>query len=157
MAIILSLAVGKARKSAGNITYRTVRGRTILSGKVAPRSRETRSGAQSEVQSNFKKVTQFMALIKDDINVSFDKSRYGSQRNSFFKHNKEALFVTFETLPVDGVLTLEDYNAALVTYVTTNPKTIFRVKKQDEEAVYPHRSLVTARQSQSFEATRHKL
>jgi hypothetical protein len=136
MAIILSLAVGKARKSAGNVTYRTVRGRTILSGKIAAHSRGTRSGAQSEVQSNFRKVNQFMALVKNDISVSFDKSRYGSQRNSFFKLNKEALFAAFETLPVDGVLTLEDYNAALVTYVTANPKTIFRVKKQDEETVY---------------------
>ncbi|KAA6343898.1 hypothetical protein EZS27_008459 [termite gut metagenome] len=136
MAIIQSLAVGKARKSAGNITYRTVRGRTILSSKVAPYSRQTRSDAQSEAQSNFKKVSQFMALVKDDINVSFDKTKYGSQRNNFFKLNKEALFAAFETLPVEGVLTLEDYNAALVTYVMANPKTILRVKKRNEETVY---------------------
>ncbi|KAA6344338.1 hypothetical protein EZS27_008034 [termite gut metagenome] len=136
MAIIQSLAVGKARKSAGNVTYRTVRGRTILSEKITSRAKQTRSSAQSEAQSNFKKVSQFMALVKDDINVSFDKTKYGSQRNNFFKLNKEALFAAFETLPVDGILTLEDYNDALVTYVMANPKTIFRVKKRNEETVY---------------------
>lgn len=38
MAIIRSLAIGKGSKSAGNITFRTVRGRTIVSEKLASAS-----------------------------------------------------------------------------------------------------------------------
>ena len=37
MAIIRSMGVGSAKKSMGNVTYRTVRGRTVGSQKVASR------------------------------------------------------------------------------------------------------------------------
>ncbi len=129
MAIIRSLAVGKARKSAGNITFRTVRGRTIVSEKVGERA-VTRGDGLSIYESRFKLISMFIGMHRKDINVSFDKTKYGSQGNYFYKVNKAGLEAAVQ--PLIGTAesaTPSQVNDAVTTYVTANPEAIYRVKR----------------------------
>ena len=144
MAIISSMGVGKARKSMGNVTYRTVRGRTIGSQKrAATGSTATTRGdgtVMSRQQALFGMVSMFMQAHASDIDVSFNKSRFGSQRNYFFKTNRKALFAALASLAVtamnQGYPSLTDIEAAIASYATANPKAIYRVKLSGFEPVY---------------------
>ena len=144
MAIISSMGVGKARKSMGNVTYRTVRGRTIGSQKrAATGSTATTRGdgtVMSRQQALFGMVSMFMQAHASDIDVSFNKSRFGSQRNYFFKTNRKALFAALASLAVtamnQGYPSLTDVEAAIASYATANPKAIYRVKLSGFEPVY---------------------
>ena len=144
MAIISSMGVGKARKSMGNVTYRTVRGRTIGSQKrAATGSTATTRGdgtVMSRQQALFGMVSMFMQAHASDIDVSFNKSRFGSQRNYFFKTNRKALFAALTSLAVtamnQGYPSLTDIEAAIASYATANPKAIYRVKLSGFEPVY---------------------
>lgn len=139
MAIIRSLAVGKARKSAGNLTFRTVRGRTIASEKRG-KNPITRGDGMSIYQFTFAIVSRFMAEKRIDIDLSFDKSRYGSQSNNFYKMNKVGLEKAFAPLS-DGLIIptaipMSEILDALATYATENPESIIRVKKAGMPVVY---------------------
>ena len=144
MAIISSMGVGKARKSMGNVTYRTVRGRTIGSQKrAATGSTATTRGdgtVMSRQQALFGMVSMFMQAHASDIDVSFNKSRFGSQRNYFFKTNRKALFAALASLAVtamnQGYPSLADVEAAIASYATANPTAIYRVKLSGFEPVY---------------------
>ena len=144
MAIISSMGVGKACKSMGNVTYRTVRGRTIGSQKrAATGSTATTRGdgtVMSRQQALFGMVSMFMQAHASDIDVSFNKSRFGSQRNYFFKTNRKALFAALASLAVtamnQGYPSLTDVEAAIASYATANPKAIYRVKLSGFEPVY---------------------
>ena len=144
MAIISSMGVGKARKSMGNVTYRTVRGRTIGSQKrAATGSTATTRGdgtVMSRQQALFGMVSIFMQAHASDIDVSFNKSRFGSQRNYFFKTNRKALFAALASLAVtamnQGYPSLTDIEAAIASYATANPTAIYRVKLSGFEPVY---------------------
>lgn len=130
MAIVNSLAIGRARKSAGNITYRTVRGRCIASQKVSAAG--TRVTTLSPTQALFSLVNTFMQTHGTDIDVSFNKSEYGSQRNYFFTKNKSALRAALTSLMAkyisSGVKpTAAEIDAAVGTYATSNPNAIYRV------------------------------
>lgn len=144
MAIISSMGVGKARKSMGNVTYRTVRGRTIGSQKrAATGSTATTRGdgaVMSRQQALFGMVSMFMQAHASDIDVSFNKSRFGSQRNYFFRTNRKALFAALSSLSMTAMMSgypsLADVEAAITAYATENPTAIYRVKLSGFEPVY---------------------
>lgn len=87
MAIIRSLAVGKARKSAGNLTYQTVKGRTIAREKPAfvanpdtPLQQEQRGKMRNLVAA----WRAWFSLMKPYFTVI---DGYGSAYNQFVKMN----------------------------------------------------------------------
>lgn len=86
MAIINSLAIGKSFKSAGNLTYKTVRGRTIASQRITQNKSNTE--AQSIQRGRFGATAQCMQLFLPYVNNFFEKTKYGSARNQFVKVNK---------------------------------------------------------------------
>lgn len=139
MAIINSLGIGRGKKSAGNLTYRTVRGRCIASQKQEKRG--SVKGAYSIAQATFSLVSTFMRAHAADIDVSFDKTAYGSARNNFYKTNKSALAAALATLANEyayaknkaGITAID---AAIAAYATTNPKAIVRVKLTGFDMVY---------------------
>lgn len=86
MAIVNSLAIGKSVKSAGNLTYKTVRGRTIASQRITKNTSKT--AAQSSQRSKFGSTAQCMQLFLPYVNNFFEKTRYGSARNQYVRVNK---------------------------------------------------------------------
>ncbi len=137
------MGVGRSRKSMGNVTYRVVRGRTIGSQKRGPSA----AGAPTRGQAgNFRKplfsmINMFMKEHQTDINVSFNKSKYGSQRNNFFSTNygafSKALMALATQAANSGTLpSMDEINTAIVTYATENPNSILRVKLAGFENVY---------------------
>lgn len=85
MAIINSLAIGKSFKSAGNLTYKTVRGRTIASQRITQNKSNTL--AQGMQRSRFGATAQCMQLFLPYVNNFFEKTKYGSSRNQYVKVN----------------------------------------------------------------------
>lgn len=86
MAIINSLAIGKSVKSAGNLTYKTVRGRTIASQRITQNKSNT--AAQGVQRSRFGATAQCMQLFLPYVNNFFEKTKYGSARNQYVKINR---------------------------------------------------------------------
>lgn len=86
MAIINSLAIGKSVKSAGNLTYKTVRGRTIASQRVT--TNKSNTPAQASQRNRFGSTAQCMQLFLPYVNRFFEKTKYGSSRNQFVKVNQ---------------------------------------------------------------------
>lgn len=135
MAIINSMGVGRSKKSMGNVTYRVVRGRTIGSQKrgAGTTGATTRSLSGNIRKPLFAMINMYMAAHQTDIQVSFNKSKYGSQRNYFFTTNYTALSAALQSLAVtaaaSGTLPLESVvESAITTYATENPSAIYRVK-----------------------------
>ena len=139
MAIINSLGIGRGKKSAGNLTYRTVRGRCVASQKQEKRGPV--KGAYSIAQATFSLVSTFMRNHAADIDVSFDKTAYGSARNNFYKTNKSALAAALATLANEYAYAkkkadITAIDAAIADYAEKNPKAIVRVKLAGFETVY---------------------
>lgn len=88
MSVINSAGIGKGRKSQGNVTYRYVRGRTLVSSRITENKSKTESQTlQRELFGMFGKVARLFAPFLD---LSFDKTKYGSARNNFLKQNVSA-------------------------------------------------------------------
>ena len=139
MAIINSLGIGRGKKSAGNLTYRTVRGRCIASQKQEKRGPV--KGAYSIAQATFSLVSTFMRAHAADIDVSFDKTTYGSARNNFYKTNKSALAAALATLANEYAYAknkadITAIDAAIAAYAQQNQKAIVRVKLSGFDTVY---------------------
>lgn len=139
MAIINSLGIGRGKKSAGNLTYRTVRGRCIASQRQEKRGPV--NGAYSIAQATFSLVSTFMRAHASDIDVSFDKTTYGSARNNFYKTNKSALAAALATLANEYAYAknkadITAIDAAIAAYAQQNPKAIVRVKLAGFDTVY---------------------
>lgn len=139
MAIINSLGIGRGKKSAGNLTYRTVRGRCIASQKQEKRG--PIKGAYSIAQATFSLVSTFMRAHAADIDVSFDKTAYGSARNNFYKTNKSALAAALASLANEYAYAknkadITAIDAAIASYAQTNPTAIVRVKLGGFDTVY---------------------
>ena len=133
MAIVRSIGVGKSRGSVGNMTYRVVRGRTISSEKVGERPSTRGVGSGSVQNALFGMVAKYADAHASDIQVSFNKSQYGSQRNYFMKLNfgalKIALLSLAATAKAMGALpSLDEIETAVSNYATNNPTKIIRVK-----------------------------
>lgn len=143
MAIINSMGVGRSKKSMGNVTYRVVRGRTIGSQKRGKgETGATTRGLSGNVRKPlFAMINSFMKAHDTDIQVSFNKSQYGSQRNYFFSNNYAALSVALQALATaasnSGVMPMEsEIETAITSYATANPTAIYRVKLAGFENVY---------------------
>lgn len=129
MAIINSMGVGRARKSMGNVTYRTVRGRTIGSQKAAPSGATTRVPSAGQVgrRAVFGQISRFVAARAADIKASFDTTRYGSARNYFMRVNYDALAAAL--VGVAPTATDAEVAEAIKQYATTHQTAIYRVKR----------------------------
>ena len=89
MAIVNSLAIGAAVKSAGNLTYKRTRGRTIASQRITQNT--SKSSAQTSQRDVFAMQARMAKSIASWIDLSFPKTKYGSQRNNFISSAKSAL------------------------------------------------------------------
>lgn len=137
MAIIRSIAVGKAKKSAGNVTFRTVRGRTIMSEKVGERAETRVPGQYTLYEARFKLISMYIGMHRSSINVSFNKTKYGSQGNYFYKVNKAALEAAISSLTGNAAAATPDMvEAAITAYAKEHPTAIYRVKLSGFDPVY---------------------
>ena len=141
MAIVNSIFMGDARKSAGNGTFRTVRGRTIVSQKVSKKGSIV--GSLSKNQFALAVISRFASIHAADIVESFDPTTYGSARNAFFKLNYDAMKTAVNGLWFDslkqGAAKLPsdaEIEQAIADYATANPQAIYRVKKAGYPVVY---------------------
>lgn len=139
MAIVNSLGIGRGKKSAGNLTYRTVRGRCIASQRREKMGAQ--SGAPSIAQAKFSLISTFMRAHASDIDVSFSKSTYGSQRNNFYRKNKSGLEAALQALASTYSSTNEkpsvaEIDEAIATYAQSNPTAIIRVYLSGFDTVY---------------------
>ena len=87
MAIVRSLGVGQGKKSAGMLTYRSVRGRTIASRRVVSNNSNTVN--QAYQRNLFASASKFMLYILSYIECAFEKSKFGSARNNYMKSNPD--------------------------------------------------------------------
>lgn len=114
MAIINSLAIGKSVKSAGNLTYKTVRGRTIASQRITQNKSNTAS--QQSQREHFSKVARSIKLVQQYIDTCYEKSKFGSSRNAFFKTNKNFTFGGLIGELEEGVVGLGDAMLSSLTF-----------------------------------------
>lgn len=129
------MGVGRARGSAGNLTYRTVRGRTISSQRIVPGAvTRVPSAGQRIKQTVFGLITRFMAQHGQSIDDSFNKTTYGSQRNYFMKVNYRALSAALAGVSADA--SDDEIEDAIATYASDNQTAIYRVKKSGYPVVY---------------------
>ena len=124
----------------GNVTYRTVRGRTIGSQKRGGVDPSTRVDGQTKYQFIFGLIARFVAAHAEDIKVSFADTKYGSARNMFIKLNYAAFSEALSGLFVQGVTNADaiydqEIETAVAEFAAANPTTIYRVKR-DGETVY---------------------
>ncbi|MCC8199660.1 MAG: hypothetical protein LIP06_14135 [Tannerellaceae bacterium] len=85
MAIISSTAIGAGRKTAGELTYRRTRGRTIASRRITENKSNTR--LQKQQRNAFGSLAAIAKSLTPWIELTFPKTRYGSPRNNFVKNN----------------------------------------------------------------------
>lgn len=126
MAIVNSLAIGKSVKSAGNLTYKTVRGRTIASQRITT----NKSNTQKQIiqRDLFGNVSKSLQLCQSYIDKCYEKSKYGSARNDFQKTNPKFTLYGFvgeikegiEKLAYGfvGALSKPDYMPRQISYIT---------------------------------------
>lgn len=139
MAIVNSLGVGRGRKSAGNLTYRTVRGRCIASQRREKTGNP--SGNISLAQATFSLISTFIRAHASDIDVSFNKSTYGSSRNNFYRKNKSALAAAVASLASaysasKNKPSATEIDAAVAAYAQQNQSAIIRVDLAGYDIVY---------------------
>lgn len=85
MAVVNSLAVGKATKTAGELTYAKVRGRTIARRRIT--SNKSNTKPQQNQRFTFGVVSSMAAIIDPYIKANFEPTEFGSARNCFIKKN----------------------------------------------------------------------
>ena len=88
MARLKSIAIGPGRGSAGDATYRQVRGRTIMSRRITESSSNT--PLQQDQRSLFASIQALLKVFRIWALLFFEKSRYGSEVNHIQSINKEA-------------------------------------------------------------------
>lgn len=104
MAIINSLAIGKARKSAGNLTFATIQGRTIAREKPV-NVRNPRTEKQLAQRSKMSKTVAAYRNIGIMTKHLFTKlPKYTSQYNQFVKENIK-IADNFEIIEETGKVT----------------------------------------------------
>lgn len=136
MARVKSQTVGKASGRVGNIYFRTVRGRTIQCDLPTVNSAVTRAPQSVARQNVFGLVNRFAKNHASSISQSFDKTKYGSQRNGFVKQNYYHLSMALSSLSSMQGVTDEQIENAVTAYATENPTAIYRVKKAGTPTVY---------------------
>ena len=96
MAIDGGILMSGIRRSAGNSTWRRVRGRTIMtqkrqSGKNTIQTRAAGGLVRTYREAMFFIMSAFADGMQNSINESFNPTKYGSRRNAFFKANYSAV------------------------------------------------------------------
>ena len=82
MAIVRSLAIGKSTRSAGQLTFRTVRGRTIVSQKRGPdATSRVVSSAEQQVRGNFKAALMLSTVLAPLFDFTSANTQLGTPRN----------------------------------------------------------------------------
>jgi hypothetical protein len=89
MAIIDSVAVGSASKTAGDLTYKRIHGRTIASQKIM--SNKSNTPAQNASRTAFKMLSHIAKDASPMFKFTFFNVKYGTRRNNFIKSNKPLL------------------------------------------------------------------
>lgn len=100
MAVIRSLAVGKSRKSAGDLTYQSYYGKVVAKQKIVANKAYVPSPAQSMQRGKQKYAGKAVHFFMPWIPQAFERSKYGTKVNNFVKSNKDILYgsgVTEET------------------------------------------------------------
>ena len=92
MAIISSLAVGKSRKSAGNLTYQHYYGKVVAKQKVLANPKYKPSSAQVSQRQKQGYVGASTKAIMSYLQTAFVRSKNGSFLNNFIKLNKDYLY-----------------------------------------------------------------
>lgn len=110
MAIIRSLAIGKAVNSAGNLTYQTIKGRTIAREKPTI-VRNPNTPAQRAQRSKMRNAVAFYRWFGIAVKWLFTQTtKYGSQYNEFVRRNLELATEfnvdeeTGKVVPVEGAV-----------------------------------------------------
>lgn len=96
MAVDSGILNSGLRRSAGNATWRRVRGRTIISqkrqsGKNTIQTRAAGGLIRTYREALFFIMSAFADGMQNSINESFEQTKYGSRRNAFFKKNYSAV------------------------------------------------------------------
>lgn len=143
MAIVNSLGIGKGKKSAGELTYRDVRGRTIASRRVIQNLSNT--ALQNEQRVSFRDASKMLSIAAFFINAGTERSKYGSHRNNFYHLNK-TIFRSLAQSNVEvpatpyGVLSLLNSSSAGTGYMTYGQAngivSIRQVEGQPDEYTY---------------------
>lgn len=142
MAQVKSVGYGKASGTIGDKYVRIVRGRAIICARPTSGSATTR--AMSELSKKqrglFGLVSRFIKAHREDINLSFDKTKYGSAANRFYQVNKAGLSAALKSIIPEPssvhAVSLSAIDAAIETYATANPTSIYRIYKSGLESVY---------------------
>ena len=92
MAIISSLAVGKSRKSAGNITYQHYYGKVVAKQKILANPKYVPTTAQVSQRTKQGLVGSSVKCILPFLEMSCVRSKTGSYMNNFIKLNKTVLY-----------------------------------------------------------------
>ena len=87
MAIVRSIAVGKARKSAGNVTFATVKGQVVMKEKPLSVKNPQTAAQQAQREKMTKLVYIWQHLGKYAKDGITRMSKYGSQYNRFVSNN----------------------------------------------------------------------
>lgn len=145
MARIYSHSESRAKGSVGMTTYRTIRGRVIQSQKVAPWDPSIDHVGNA---TRWNERTALLGIISlwcsfhaQSLKNSFNKTRFGSPRNYFFKKNFAALKEAFAILAAQYAASkqapeMAQIEQALGDYALAHPSTIYRVKKSGYDVVF---------------------
>lgn len=145
MSVIYSHSMGGAKKSAGLITYRKVKGRTIASQKRQGSDASVNAflGVNNQRCNAFALCQRFSAMHKDSINASFDSTKFGTPRNNFAKLNMPVFraiipAIAAEVDKVGGLLIVSDsdLDQYIADYCALNPGTMYRWKKSGYDIKY---------------------
>lgn len=133
MAIVNSLAIGKSRKSAGNLTYKTIRGRTIASQRITENKSNTLK--QAAQRNSFSMASQAIALCRTYVDYAYEKSKYGSARNEFMKTNPRFNLGGLVGEIKEGAVTLADGFLLSIEKSGTVPRAVNFVSKGSLPAI----------------------
>lgn len=92
MALIRSLAVGKSRKSAGDLTFQSYYGKVVAKQKIVANKSYVPTAKQIAQRNKQVIAGKLVHLLIGTIPVSFVRSQYGTKVNNFVKSNYELLY-----------------------------------------------------------------
>ncbi|MBC5646388.1 hypothetical protein H8S77_26345 [Parabacteroides sp. BX2] len=116
MGIVKNGTLGIGRKSFGDATYRTSRGRTIAAKRI--QENKSNTSMQSDQRKAFGIMGRSAKLLSEWIDKTFDKTKYGSQRNHYVKLNAPIMEWLKVNKKLDGLNYLSQIVAAIEDGVT---------------------------------------
>lgn len=119
----------------GNVCFRTQENQVIAA--EMPKKKDpaiTKLPGEIERETVFGLISRFAKAHAASIDVSFNDVKLGTPRNYFMKVNYQGLKAAFAGLPMDA--TDEQIEDAVENYATSNPTSIYRVKKNGVPTKY---------------------